>query len=222
MGCVFLRYFSNFVVTPEIRERRRRGRIFMVIMSGMVRAVHFHRRMRVLHLTSCAGYDKACLSEDFQVLRKRIEHEFDFHMEYVKVVTGEGNGVIHCVYFPVDFDGSSMGWKVGFIPQRWLSETWCDITGGSSVVWISDLHMRFGMKCLVNYLVSQYFSAQSFLERVSYSWGWVFRGFRRLWRKLFAWRYSADKWRCLIDWDLLMCSELYVIQGRFKVFFGYG
>lgn len=199
--------------------KRRRGRIFHVIKSGFTRADHFHRHLRALHLTSYVNYDRSRLSRDFQVLRKRIEHEFDFSMEYVKVNTGEGNGVIHCVYFPVGLDGSSVGFNVGFIPQRWLSETWANITGGSSVVWISDLHFRKGANRLVSYLVSQYFSGQSALERVSYSHGWVFRGFRTLWRKFFARSYFVDKFKCLIDWDILLCSELSFIHQRFRAFF---
>jgi hypothetical protein len=199
--------------------KRRRGRIFHVIKSGFTRADHFHRHLRVLHLTSCVGFDRSLLSRCFQVLRKRIEHEFHFSMEYVKVNTGEGNGVIHCVYFPVGLDGSSVGFNVGFLPQRWLSEAWADITGGSSVVWISDLHARSGAGRLVSYLVSQYFSGQSALERVSYSNNWVFHGFRRLWRKVFARSYFVDKVKCLIDWDLLLYSELSFIRERFKEFF---
>lgn len=188
-------------------------------MSGLTRATHFHRRLRVLHLTSHVGYDIGRLSKDFQVLRKRIEHEFDFSMNYSKVNTAEGNGVIHCVYFPVGLDGSSVGWNVGFIPQGWLSDVWCDITGGSSIVWITELHTRKGVKRLVNYLVSQYFSGQSALERVSYSHNWVFVGFRMLWRKVFAKYYWIDKWKCLIDWNLLLCSELSFIHNRWKLFF---
>ena len=209
--------YSNVYFADNVK--RRQGRIFHVIKSGFTRADHFHRHCRVLHLTSRVGYDRSFLSKDFQILRKRIEHEFDFSMEYVKVNTGEGNGVIHCVYFPVGLDGSSVGSKVGFIPQSWLSRAWADITGGSSIVWISDLHARKGANRLVSYLVSQYFSGQSALERVSYSNGWVFRGFRRLWRKVFARSYFVDKFRCLIDWDLLLCSELYLIHQRFKAFF---
>jgi hypothetical protein len=220
MEGVFLRYFGY--KSPLSLESRRRGRIFMILMSGLTRAIKFHRRVRVLHLTSYVGYDKSRLSKDFQILRKRIEHEFDFKMDYCKIDTGEGNGVIHSVYFPVGLDGSSVGWKVGFIPQVWLSDTWCDITGGSCDVWITELHHRMGVSRLASYLVSQYFSGQSLLERVSYSWGWVFRGFRRLWRKVFARSYFIDKVRCLVEWDFVLCSELYVIRERFKVFFGYG
>lgn len=209
--------FSNFYFADNIQ--RRRGRIFHVIKSGLTRAVHFHRHLRVLYLTSRVGYDMGRLSKDFQILRKRIEHEFGFSMEYVKVDTGEGNGVIHCVYFPVGLDGSSVGFRVGFIPQSWLSGAWSDITGGSSVVWIRDLHARKGVNRLANYLVAQYFSGQSALERVSYSWGWVFRGFRRLWCKVFARSYFVDKVKCIIDWDLLLFSELSFIHQRFKEFF---
>lgn len=201
------------------KDKRRRGRVFQVIMSGLTRGVHFHRRFRVLHLTSHVGYDMGRLSKDFQILRKRVEHEFGFSIQYVKVDTAEGNGVVHCIYFPVGLKGQAVGWSVGFIPQSWLSDAWCDITGGSSVCWITQLSSRKGIKRLANYLVSQYFSGQSGLERVSYSWEWFFRGFRRLWCKVFAKYYFLDKVRCLIDWNLILCSELSFIYRRFREFF---
>jgi hypothetical protein len=166
-------------------------------------------------LTSYVGYDKSRLSRDFQVLRKRIEHEFNFRIEYVKVCTSEGNGVIHCLFYVLSLTGFALGFRAGFIPQRWLSDAWCSITGGSRIVDIRDLHIRFGLNRLVHYLVSQYFSGQSGLDRLSYSMNWVFRGFRGLWRKLFAYRYFSDRVVCLRDWNEVLCSELHVLLKRF-------
>jgi hypothetical protein len=201
-----------------------------VIKSGLTRAVHFHHRLRVLTLTTFVGYDRQCLSRDFQVLRKRIEHEFGFAMEYVKVNTAESNGVIHGVYFPVGVDGSSVGWQVGFIPFEWLKVTWADIIVKSALegvsvaldwlmrsvhVYVQELHFRRGIDRLVHYLVSQYFSGQSALERLSYSFGWCFRGFRTLWRKKFAYRYFLDKFACLREWNKILRSELHVLFKRF-------
>jgi hypothetical protein len=209
---------SSRYVSRLVKERRRRGRIFHVFMSGLTRAVHFHRRLRVMHLTSHVGYDMSRLSKDFQVLRKRIEHFFHFSMEYVKVNTAEGNGVVHCVYFPVGLDGSSVGWNIGYIPQQWLSETWRDITGGSFIVGLNELHVRRGLRRLVNYLVAQYFSGQSALERISYSSRWCFRGFRSLWRVKFAYRYFLDRVSCLFDWNKVLFLELSLLAKRFPDF----
>jgi len=174
-------------------------RFFHRLMSGLTRAMHKRDRVRFLTLTSAVGSDRSRLSKDFQVLRKRIEHAFGFLLQYCKINTSEGNGVVHAL-----FVGS-------YVPQEWISKAWSEIHGGSMVVDIREVRLRkkSDVKSMGRYLVSQYLARQSY-ERMSWSWRWVFRGFVGVWRGLVS-RYglkdALNKWNHLLSLPLLRVKD---------------
>jgi hypothetical protein len=138
-------------------------------------------------LTTAVGGDLRRLSRDFQVLRKRIEHRFRKRLEYWKINTNEGNGVMHIVF------------KGLFIPQAWLSDAWRSIHG-AKIVDIRALKNSSSKK-LANYLVGNYLCKQSF-ERMSWSWNWVYRGFCSTWKRIYSSWYRSNPLACLKAWDL--------------------
>lgn len=91
-----------------------------------------------------------------------------FHIEYFKVETNEGNGVLHIVY------------RGSYLPHAWISSMWSEIHN-SPIVNIKLLDYN-DMKKTSFYIVSQYMSTQSSsYVRSSQSWNWVFRGFKSIW-----------------------------------------
>ncbi len=150
---------KDFVSVWGPKEKR----IFQRIISGF----HFRKsgeRLRMMTLTTAVEGQRHLLAPHFSALVMRIKRKYK-RFEYVKVNTSEGFGVMHVV-----FDGT-------YIPQRWLSEAWYDIHG-SRVVDIRSVYRRKG-KSLTSYLVS-HLSTQPY-ARMSWSWGWVYRGFVKRW-----------------------------------------
>jgi len=165
--------------TPKQRRAYHR------LLSGIKRAEALGRQLRFFTLTSSPTSDYWAINDHFQILRKRIERRFRCRIEYWKIRTNEGHGVLHVVY------------TGRFIPQRWLSEQWEEIHGAKVV----DIRMfRFGSKRLARYLVSNYLCKQSF-ERMSWSWRWVFRGFVSVWRAI---KDRLGYPRALAYWDWLL------------------
>lgn len=138
-------------------------------MSGVQYARIKGDAIRFITLTTSMRGEEHSMYRDFRVLKYRIIRRFGT-FSYLKVNTNEGNGVIHILY------------KGTYIPQRWLSENWNDIHH-SPVVDIR--RMRGGINGLGGYVVSQYLSDQrtSYI-RYSWSWGWVYCGFVKYWKKI--------------------------------------
>jgi hypothetical protein len=123
-------------------------------------------------------------------LRKRIMRKWSMKMEYWKLRTSEGRGVLHIIY------------SGPYIPQRWLSRNWAEIHN-SPIVYIQK--MRFKKKRLVNYLMKHYLPAHDvggLYTRMSWSWGWVFRGFCGAWK--WFWKRGPNRYEVLIEWNKLM------------------
>ena len=180
-------------------------RFFQRLMSGLTRAMHKGERVRFLTLTSAVGSDFRRLSKDFQVLRKRIEHAFGVLLQYCKINTSEGNGVIHAL-----FVGS-------YVPQDWISKAWSEIHGGSMVVDIREVRLRkrSDVKSMGRYLVSQYLARQPY-ERMSWSWRWVCRGFVGIWRDLVSRHGLKD---ALVKWNHFLSLPL--LRVKTAVFEGF-
>ena len=174
-------------VSPITAKKKR---AFHRLLSGFTRARYRGDRLRFMTLTSIVGASPERMRRYFQVLRKRVEHRFHFKIEYWSIRTNEGNGVLHFVF------------KGRYIPQAWLSDAWASITGASIV----DIRaLKNHPRKLANYLVSNYLCKQTF-ERISWSWGWVFRGFCGVWKGRFASWYKVDRPACLLAWDKLVCT----------------
>ena len=145
---------------------KKQKRAFHRILSGFHRADGQNQKIRFMTLTTAKYEDYRRLNADFQVLRKRAKRKLGLKIDYFKIKTNEGFGVLHCLT------------KGGFLPQRWLSQQWHQIHGAKIV----DIRGCFGKsKRLTNYLVKAFYSSKQTFERMSWSWGWVFKGFVGYW-----------------------------------------
>ena len=148
---------------------QKQRRCFQRIMSGLYFARIKNTDVRFITLTTSKQGASNSVYRDFRMLKYRIKRNFGL-FEYLKVNTNEGYGVIHLVY------------KGAYIPHKWLSHAWQDIHQSPIV----DIRfMRGGSNGLGRYVVSQYLSDQrtSFI-RYSWSWGWVYCGFVKYWKKI--------------------------------------
>ena len=166
-------------------------RWYQRVLSGVTHHQANRRQLRVITLTSgpdAPGQNQ--LNASWQVLRKRIMRKWSMRMEYWKLRTSEGRGVLHIIY--------SGPW----IPQKWLSWNWAEIHN-SPIVYIQK--MRFKKKRLVNYLMKHYLPAhdvRGLYTRMSWSWGWVFRGFCGAWK--WFWKRGPTRYEAIIEWNKLM------------------
>lgn len=135
--------------------------------------------------------------------------KFDF--EYCKVVTDEGNGVIHCLY-----DGE-------YIPIGWIWENWNELHGAS----ICDIRkVDRDPREAGYYLIKNYLSNQ--VVRYGFSSNWIYKGWKKDWLEL---RYKHRKWDSCkwmfgfwfapIDynafygaWDLCLFKNLEIIKSN--------
>jgi hypothetical protein len=174
-----------------------------------------------------------------------------FHMEYCCVSTSEGNGVLHLLYvasevkhrlrkvtldnlphvhrrkggFPV-----KRSTDLGYIPNSgsnmWLKSVWAEIIGNPvpNFQQVNIQSVYGGASRIANYLC-QYVAGQSKVRHLSWSFGWVYRGFVRDWKKSFAPRlarlYSIgatfDELNAVFrDWD--KCIFLNFVARAFPYF----
>jgi hypothetical protein len=192
-------------------------RSFQTVLSGLKFARYGGKTIRFLTLTSsllwAQSEGSAQLNSDFQVLKKRIcryspyrlykegyitksnmiskyGHRnilSKFHFEYFKVETNEGNGVLHILY------------RGSYLPYNFLVDNWQDI----HLSWdVSIKHIDIdNSKSAACYVVSQYVSNQkSSYVRSSWSWNWVFRGFKFIWYRMRS-GYPND---CFELWDNIL------------------
>jgi hypothetical protein len=169
-------------------------RWYQRVLSGVTHHQANRRQLRVITLTSsnCAPPQDE-INASWQVLRKRIMRKWSVKMEYWKLRTSEGNGVLHIIY------------SGPYIPQKWLSQNWSEIHN-SPIVYIQK--MRFRRKALVNYLMKHYLPAHDhggLYTRMSWSWGWVFRGFCGAWK--WFWKQGPTMYDAIFEWNKLMRRE---------------
>ena len=162
-------------------------RAFQRLLSGLTRAKALGKKVRFMTLTSSPSSSWKELNNHFQVLRKRIERAFG-KMDYMKFKTNEGYGVLHVIFVGA------------FIPQQWLSRNWEEIHGAKIV----DVREVRGEKRLARYLISNYLVTQTFV-RMSWSWGWVFRGFVGMW-KWFVRKFGYPV--CIRHWTSFLSSKV--------------
>jgi len=163
-------------------------RAFHRLLSGLTRAKTLGKKLRFMSLTSSPSSSFDELNAHFQVLRKRVKRKFGAKIDYIKFKTNEGYGVLHIIFVGA------------FIPQRWLSRNWAEIHGAKIV----DVREVRGEKRLTRYLISNYLVSQTFV-RMSWSWGWVFRGFVNLW-KWFVRKFGYPV--CIRHWTSFLSSKV--------------
>jgi hypothetical protein len=175
---------------PARRYGPKSRRAYHRILSGLKRQRALRRRIRFLTLTSPLESSMEELGRRWQTLRKRITRKWGIKLEYWRLKTNEGNGVLHILY------------AGPYIPQSWLSRNWEEINGA----WNVDIRALRGEKRLTRYLIGQYLSNQEedymIYTRQSWSWGWCFRGFVGIWKRLVA--KSGSLGEALRVWDAML------------------
>ncbi|HEY5503682.1 MAG TPA: hypothetical protein VIK28_00890, partial [Sedimentisphaerales bacterium] len=160
------------------------------------------------HVTGEAPSDEAIrsLTPHFERLRRMIERRFGFYgLEFLKVLTREGGGVIHGFMAYKVPNGAKRG--SFFIPQRWLSAAWSRIHG-ARYVWLKKVGGDTGgPKRIARYLASQYLANQNALVGCSYSWGRTF-GFPLV----MVWR-QFKRWCNFREWSVLCAGGEVVGRG---------
>jgi hypothetical protein len=200
---------------------RREKRIYHRAKSGL--AKHPGEILRFLTLTSSNEAEEA-IGYDFRILKLRIGRLTPnrlvrdgylrrsdlrryyqgkpagepMRFDYLKVETSEGNGVIHALYFG------------DYLPQKWLSDQWSDIHQS----WHVDIRATkkgVGHSArLARYIVTQYVGTQSKHVRLSWSYGWVFKGFVGVWNAL---RANLGKFRAIEVWERFLRSGWMDVVG---------
>lgn len=205
-------------------SRRQRGRVFHRAKTGALIARHQGSALRWLTLTTPLGYN-GNLCDDFEVLRKRLEHvsykneRFNpFHLEYSKVETSEGNGVLHVLFKASPLKNRSYQAKlncrkrkygrpvnpkfdIGFIDFSWLKANWAQIVNNpvpnSQNVYIE--YVYGSAEKVAGYLI-QYSAGQDSLERLSWSHGWLYRGCVKEWNLHFRPKVAeVYSYRCSLE-----------------------
>lgn len=166
-------------------------RTYQRLLSGIKRQQNAGRRIRIITLTSPPDADTSpwggkILSKRWQVLRKRIEKQYG-KVEYLRVRTNEGFGVLHIVY------------SGPFIPHSFLKRNWTEIHG-AKIVFIQAL--RGKSKRIAGYLASHYLAGHRSFMRQSWSWGWCFRGFVKVWYRIRG--NASDLHEALAVWNILL------------------
>jgi len=189
---------------------RKQRRAFHRCISGLLRAKGRLERIRFMTLTSSPESNSSKLNYHFNLLVKRIEYTFGFKMQYWKVKTNEGYGVLYIIFRVID-DKLPRKQKKGvliskrrrgFVPHSWLSKTWEKIHG-AKVVESYELKGKKSEKDIAYYVVGNHVSKQP-TERMSYSQKWVCVGFSKKWKTFLEvygkrvievwnkWLFSAD------------------------------
>lgn len=148
-------------------------------------------KLRILTLTSAGDADTSpwggrILAKRWQVLRKRIQKRYG-KLEYFRLRTNEGNGVLHIVY------------RGPYIPHSFLKRNWNEIHG-AKIVFIQALYGK--SKRIAGYLASHYLAGHSSFMRQSWSWGWCFRGFVKVWYRIRS--RSPNLYSAIREWEILL------------------
>jgi len=217
---------SSMEVLKELVKQtwtRQQRRAYQRILSGLRK--HKGELLRFITLTTAKGM-KRDIRQAFKVLHERIRRltplkllkqgyitkdelkkyypnkplNEPIRFEYFKVETAEGvAGVLHILYFG------------DYIPQKWLSDVWREITGTAYIVDIRACREPVhSPKRLARYVVSQYVAGQKAFIRFSWSKGWVARGFVKVWQFLIR---ALGNLKCaLAVWNKLLDGQSVVVH----------
>jgi len=117
----------------------------------------------------------------------------NLEFNYIKIKTSEGpNSVLHILYFG------------DFLPQKWLKETWNDITGGCNSAYIKMCKNpvynanKLAGYCIEQYCINQENDGISSFLRYSWSTGWAYKGFAKDW-ELHKWLFKDESNKTLYN-----------------------
>ena len=174
--------------TKSFSARKRGKRAFHRVMSGLER----QGLLRLLTLTTASKVSNETFQKDFRKLRMRLLRRGLF-LEYIRCPELTKSGLRH---EHILFRGS-------YIEQAYLSKLWSDIHNSPVV----DIRRAWGKRRLANYLAS--YVTKEMCGRLSWSWGWVWKGFVHSWTLLkkfsreMGWNYkkllTTWKWCLILD-----------------------
>jgi len=161
------------ITARQTPARRRQGRAFHRIMSGLNRS---GRNFRFLTLTTRAGVRDSTreFQEDWRKLKERLRRR-GIMPHYIRVVEFTKSGLPHAHILTAGG---------GYLPQWWISKVWEEVHG-AKVVDIRFITRRQGdgfwqgHKSMAGYL-AKYMSKDS-VARLAYSPGWAWQGLARSW-----------------------------------------
>ena len=121
-----------------------------------------------MNLSSSNSAKRLDISRDVDVLIKRIRRKYP-QFQYWRMITDEGNGVIHLLY------------TGNYIPKSWIKSNWYSIHK-SYIVDISEVRSN---KKMANYLVGHYLANHNCsYTRMSMSKNWIFQGAVSKWKSI--------------------------------------
>jgi hypothetical protein len=138
--------------------------------------VRYHRLQSILYfweshhfsilrvdLTTAPGGDISKLGPHFEELLRRISVREKRKVQYWRLTTREGNGVIHSLL-------AAPSEKSLYVDQKWLSNQWRRIHG-APIVYVKRYRVGAeSRKKVSRYLVAQYMAGQTASVRISASW----------------------------------------------------
>ncbi len=108
-----------------------------------------------------------------KMVQPDIWEKSKFKMQYFKVKTDEGGGVMHIVFRKAHY--------IPMIPYRWLAKTWNRIWNSTNVS-ISEVKITDN-RGMAMYMIGQYYAKQPII-RMSYGRQWVCQGFTKSFKNL--------------------------------------
>jgi hypothetical protein len=169
----------------------KQNRLFHRSMSGLEYASAHGESVLSLMLSGGSDETEDRLSADFQVLRKSILRHWGRLVQYFRVrarnepsLANKGHPLAH---LHVLLKG------IPWVPQDWISFEWERIHG-APVVFIRKVLGGLADRKKVASYVAGYMGHHPF-SRMSWSWGWVFKGFVRFYRENFLLVFSDVKER---------------------------
>ena len=145
---------------------RKRRSTYQRLMTLLNRWEYQRRSIIRMDLTTAIGGDSSKLSDHYEELIRRIKRKTGVDaIQYWKMITREGNGVIHAIL---------AGNVSLYVDQKWLSEEWEKIHG-AIIVYVKRYRGEPLSRGRVSrYLVSQYMSGQDAQAHVSWTWKTTF------------------------------------------------
>lgn len=154
-----VKYSQSGASSSWSRTQRRR---YSTMISWMRQAEGRGLQLFRVDLTSAVAGSARSLTVHLKELLRRVKRVYGYDIEFLKVQTSEGHGVLHMVW-------AINQQRAAYIPQSWLSNEWLKIHG-AKIVYIKRITWRNSSKRISRYFISQYFAGQSAIVRMSYSW----------------------------------------------------